>query len=179
MARFVEEWTLKAQSKAATPKSMPHSLSFERRNVNGQTEIKHTWTHWHLIPVSTIVIAQPTPVYTYVDIPGADGAMDLSDYLVGRPTYSDRQGTIEFYVADITDNAGKGTASNWNTRRTDIANFLNGSKMKVYLDDDQNHYYEGRVFFKQWTPDASHSKVTIEYRLKPYRYTTNGREDGL
>jgi phage-related protein len=91
--------------------------------------------------------------------------------LVGRPTYSDRQGSFEFYV----DN----DYGDWASRRKEIAAFLDGRKLKMHLEDDPNYYYEGRFYFKQWTPDASHSRVTIEYRLKPYRYLSNGKEAGL
>lgn len=145
---------------------MYHSLIFQA----GNTTI-NTWDNWHLIPATRPVLTQPTPVYNYVDIPGSDGSMDLTDYLIGRPTYSDRQGSFEFYVAN--------DYGNWANRRAEIAAFLNGRNMKLFLEDDPDYYYEGRFFFKGWTPDASHSKVNIEYRVKPYRYTVNGEEAGL
>lgn len=145
---------------------MYHSLIFQL----GNTKI-NTWDNWHLIPTTRPVLAQPTPVYNFVEIPGSDGSMDLTDYLIGRPTYSDRQGSFEFYVAN--------DYGNWASRRAEIASFLNGRNMKLYLEDEPNYYYEGRFFFKAWTPDASHSKVTIEYRVKPYRYLVNGGEAGL
>ena len=145
---------------------MYHSLIFQ----HGNTKI-NTWDNWHLIPSSRPVLAQPTPAYTFVEIPGADGSMDITDYLIGRPTYSDRQGTFEFYVEN--------DFGNWASRREEIAGFLDGRKMKLYLEDEPQYYYEGRFFFKQWIPDASHSKVTIEYRVKPYRYLSNGKEAGL
>lgn len=145
---------------------MYHSLIFHY----GDTTV-NTWDNWHLIPSTRPVVAQPNPVYNYVDIPGADGSMDISDYLVGRPTYSDRQGSFEFYVVN--------DYGDWASRRKEIAAFLDGRKLKMHLEDDPNYYYEGRFYFKQWTPDASHSRVTIEYRLKPYRYLSNGKEAGL
>lgn len=145
---------------------MYHSLIFQ----HGNTKV-NTWDNWHLIPVSRPVIVQPTPAYSFVSIPGADGSMDLTDYLIGRPIYSDRQGSFEFYVAN--------DFGNWASRRAEIASFLNGRQMKLYLEDEPQYYYEGRFFFKSWTPDASFSKVTIEYHVKPYRYLVNGGEAGL
>lgn len=145
---------------------MYHSLIFQA----GNTTI-NTWDNWHLIPATRPVLTQPNPAYNFVEIPGSDGSMDLTDYLIGRPTYSDRQGSFEFYVEN-----GYG---DWTSRRAEIAAFLNGRNMRLYLEDDPNYYYEGRFFFRGWTPDASHSKVTIEYRVKPYRYTANGEEAGL
>ena len=145
---------------------MYHSLIFIDGNIT-----RNTWDNWHLIPSSRPVVVRPTATYKYVDVPGMDGSLDLTDYLIGRPVYSDRQGAFEFYVAN--------DYGNWASRRAEIASFLNGRKMKLYLEDEPQYYYEGRFFFKAWTPDASHSKVTIEYRVKPYRYLANGKEAGL
>ena len=42
--------------------------------------------------------------------------------------------------------------------------------MKMTLEDDINYYYVGRFYMKEWTPGANFSQVTIEYRVKPYKY---------
>lgn len=145
---------------------MYHSLIFQLGDKR-----YNTWDNWHLIPTTRPVLSMPTPAYTYVDIPGADGSMDLTNYLIGRPTYSDRSGSFEFYVAN--------DYGNWASRRATIASILNGQVLKMTLEDEPKYYYEGRFYLKQWTPDASHSKVTIEYRVRPYRYLSNGEEAGL
>ena len=147
---------------------MYHSLYFIDDNV-----IKNTWADWHLIPTTRPVLPQPSPTFTYVDIPGADGSMDLTDYLIGRPTFSDRSGSFEFYVDHRV-------SLDWATVRASLAEFFNGKVMKMYLEDDPNYYYIGRFFFRGWTPDQSYSRVTIEYRVKPYRYLrSNDQEAGL
>lgn len=161
---------------------MYHSLTFQ----HGNTRI-NTWDNWRLIPSSLPVIVQPTPVFKYVDIPGRDGSLDTTDYLIGRPTYSDRKGSIEFIVANTVGNtqfygSAKDRAKsigNWENRRTQIAAFLDGRKLKVFLEDDPQHYYYGRVFFKEWRSDAQFSKVVIEYQFDPYKYTRDGQKAGL
>lgn len=150
-----------------------HSITFKYKDSNGKEQTVNTWTNWNLIPTARPVVKQPTPNYTYVDIPGADGSLDISNYLIGRPTYSDRSGTFDFYVMNNDGN-------NWPSRKAAIVSVLDGSKvMKMYLDDDQNYYYEGRFYMRDWTPDPSYSRVTIEYRVKPYRYLSNGKVAGL
>lgn len=145
---------------------MYHSLIFQ----DGNTRV-NTWDDWRLIPSSRPTLVQPTPVYKYVEIPGSDGTLDTTDYLIGRPTYSDRKGQFEFYVYnDGTD---------WVNRRAQIASFLTGKKMKMFLEDDPNYYYYGRFFFKEWRSEANFSKVVIEYQVAPYRYLNNGEEAGL
>lgn len=143
---------------------MYHSIYFIDGNVT-----KNTWTDWHLIPTARPVLPQPSPAYNFVDIPGKDGSLDLSDYLIGRPTYSDRSGAFEFFVDNDHED--------WTAIRAALAAFFNGKRMKMWLEDDPLYYYEGRFFFRGWTPDASYSKVTIEYRVSPYRYLVGSDEE--
>jgi len=125
---------------------------------------KNTWTHFHLIPSSRPVVSRPTPVYKYVDIPGMNGSLDLTNYLVGKPTYSDRSGSFTFYVAN-----GYGK---WADREMELADFFDGAKeMRMELEDDPHYYYIGRFYLKQWNPGTSNSEVTIEYRVKPDKYS--------
>ena len=145
---------------------MYHSLIFQDGNIR-----VNTWDNWRLIPSSRPTLVQPTPVYKYVEIPGRDGALDTTDYLIGRPTYSDRKGQFEFYVYN--------DGQNWVNRRAQIASFLTGKKMKMFLEDEPNYYYYGRFFFKEWKSDPQFSKVIIEYQVAPYRYLSNGQEAGL
>lgn len=146
-----------------------HSLSFKYEE-NGVTVNRNTWSNWHLIPSSRPVVAQPAANYKYVDIPGRDGSLDLSDYLVGRPTYSDRSGSFTFYVANEDPETGK-KYGNWVSRKQEIAQFLDGRRiMKMTLEDDMSYYYLGRFFLKEWASGENFSQVTIEYRVKPYKY---------
>lgn len=147
---------------------MYHSINF----IDENDVAKNTWEDWHLIPVARPVVPQPNPTYTYVEIPGMDGSLDFTDYLIGRPTYSDRSGSFEFYV----DHRAPGY-QDWTVTRAALAAFLNGRVMKMQLEDDPDYYYLGRFLFRAWTPDASYSKVTIEYRVNPYRYLVSTDEE--
>lgn len=152
------------------------SNPFTKANVKVGEQSFNTWSTWHLIPTTRPIIVQPTPVYTYVDIPGADGSLDLTDYLIGRPTYSDRSGTFEFYVANIDLSSG---GDSWPNRRTQISKVLDGKLMKISLDDDKDYYYVGRCYLKQWTPGPNYSQVTIEYRVEPFKYYKDGTKSGV
>lgn len=175
---------------------MYHAIIF---TSSATGESKNTWDDWRLIPSSAPVIAEPTLVYKYVDIPGKDGQLDITDYLMGKPQYSDRKGTLEFLavnnVGDVVNYGPKmhpvrnprtgqkeyeGYArsaaekyASWATRKSDISDFLNGQKVKVVLQDDEpEYYYFGRVALKEWVPDAKFSKVVIEYQFSPTKYAT-------
>ena len=143
-----------------------YSLTFKSGNVT-----KNTWSDWHLVPSAKPEFVQPTALYKYVDIPGRDGQLDLTDYLIGRPTYSDRKGTFEFIIAsqyiDIK------------ALRQELASFFKGQRMEVTSSEESSLKYKGRFFFKGITSDKSNTRVTIEYQVDPYRYNSSDEEDSL
>lgn len=150
---------------------MYHSLIFQHSD-NGTVTTKNTWDDWHLIPSSRPSITQPTVNYKFVDVPGRDGSLDMSNYLTGAPSYSDRTGNISFYVAN--ENEYGASYGNWATRKSEIATFLDGRKqLKMILEDDPNYYYLGRCYMKDWQPGENFSTVTIEYRVAPYKYAVS------
>ena len=132
------------------------------------SEMKHgsvnTWDDWHLIPTSRPVFQQGKVKTTYVDIPGADGQIDLTEALSGYPTYNNREGSLEFIVAN-------GYRKNWATGFSQFANWLHGRRLRVILDDDPEYFYEGRLSLNEWKSnnDGTWSNVTIDYNLKPYK----------
>jgi len=122
---------------------------------------KNTWTDWHLIPSSRPLVNPPNVRASMVEIPGSDGVLDLSDSLIGRPTYANRSGSWDFYV----DN-GYGT---WSDRYSSIMAYLHGERMTAVLEDDPLFYYEGRFSVNQWRSDPYYSRITIDYNVGPYK----------
>ena len=51
---------------------------------------KHTYRDWGLLPKTRPTIAPPKVRTNYVDVPGLDGALDLSEALTGRVGYQTR-----------------------------------------------------------------------------------------
>ena len=147
-----------------------HSITFVKRNVpsgSSQPTTKNTWDDWKLIPSSRPNISLPNVNYKYVDIPGRNGSIDISDYLVGRPYLSDRSGSFEFYVTNDY------TGYNWFYLKDDIRAFLDGSEFEIHLNDESDsageYYYIGRVVLKDWKTGSDFSTVSIEYRAQPGR----------
>lgn len=130
---------------------------------------KHSWNDWHLVPKSLPIIAPP-PVHTNtVDVPGANGYVDLTDFPTGFPTYGNRTGSLEFYV----DHTAEGW--DWDHAYDDIANYIHGQKMKMILDDERSFYYEGRFAINSFKSEKMACVVSIDYDLFPYklmRFTT-------
>jgi len=101
-----------------------------------------------------------------VDIPWGDGQIDLTENLTGEPTFGNRTGTFEF----IVDN----DHMSWVETYSVIANYLHGKRMRMVLDDDPNHYYEGRFFVMDWLSGPSFSTIIIAYSVGPNKKPTGG-----
>lgn len=139
---------------------MYHSITFGDKN---------TWTDWGLIPTSRPVFNPPKIKSKYVDIPGSDGLLDLSTLLAGRPLFANREGSLEFVVADQT--------KNWAVLYSDIANYLHGQSMRAYPEDDPDYYYEGRFTLNAWQSNQTFSTITIDYSVAPYKTSVYGTLD--
>lgn len=131
---------------------MYHSITFEDKN---------TWDDWHLIPSSRPVIAPPEVKSRKLDIPGADGELNLTELLTGYPTFKNRTGSIEFIVAN-------GYWS-WDVAYSTIMGYLQGQPMKFILEDDPAYFYEGRCWVSEWKSDSYYSLITIDYDVYPYK----------
>lgn len=129
----------------------------------------NTADDWYLIPASRPAIAPPEVYTNYVDLPAANGKIDLSEYLSGSTVYKNRTGSLIFYAEN-----DKGI---WNIRREIILNYLHGKEMYMALIDEPEYYYKGR--FKASKPLDSDGKtqwstVSIEYELEPFKYPFDG-----
>lgn len=139
---------------------MYHSITFGTKN---------TWDDWHLIPTSRPVFNPPSVKTNLIEIPGGDGALDLTNVLAGRPLYKNRTGSIEFYADnDFQD---------WAVLYSEIMVYLHGQKMRAVLEDDPNYYYEGRFAVNAWKSNKDRSSITIDYDVNPYKKDILGTDE--
>lgn len=122
---------------------------------------KNTWDDWHLIPESRPLFNPPEVKTKYVDIPGGNGQLDLTEALTGYPVYENRTGSHKFYVEN--------DFKPWDVLYSEICNYLHGVRMRAILEDDPDFYYEGRFEVSDWTSDKYWSTITIDYNVIPYK----------
>ena len=132
---------------------MYHSITFGQKN---------TWDDWHIVPTSRPTFSPPEVKTNYIEIPGADGVIDISEALMHRPTYKNREGDFEFIVVN--------DYGVWTERYTEIMEYLHGKSMKMFLEDDPGYYYQGRLSVNEWKSDQNWSLITIHYNVEPYKY---------
>lgn len=126
----------------------------------------NTWDDWHLIPTSRPVFAYPKRKEKIIDIPGSNGSLDMSKSLTDYMLYNNRQGTLEFIVAN-------NMWPRWINANSEIANFLSNEEFCIILLDDISYYYEGTLEVDDWKSnnDGTWSNITLKYNLYPYKYS--------
>jgi hypothetical protein len=120
----------------------------------------------HLIQQSVDV--QPAePKLNLIDIPGADGSVDMSELPRGRVVYKDRTITWVFALFPGDD---------WDSKHSEVSNALNGKRCTIHLYSDWDWYYEGRVVVKKYNVDRALRQITVEATCFPYkmRYAFSG-----
>jgi phage-related protein len=113
-------------------------------------------------------VSSPEPKTHYVDIPGAHGAMDLTEALTGKVQFHNRKIELEFItVADRED---------WSAIYSDILSSLHGQVAKISLDDDPQHYYKGRVTVGDPERYKRHVIVKMTAEVEPFKRSYEGTE---
>lgn len=146
----------------------PHSLYFFRSDVDNNFDLEtatNTLKDWYLVPLSRPVINPPKQKLQTINIPGANGVLDLSNSLTHYPVFENRTGNIKFAV--LNDKPGH----DWLTVYTKIMKYLQGNNVKMIMEDDPKYYYEGRVYVDEWDSknDGTWSEISLGYDLQPYR----------
>ena len=129
---------------------------------------KDTWKDWRIVPTTRPVVNPPEANIIMDMIPGATEALDTSEAVGNMVTYGIREGSWEFQVINKTL---------WSTVYSTIMNFLQGKLMKVTLTDDPGYYYTGRCQVNQWQSEPDASRITIDYKLNPYKYSVQSSEE--
>lgn len=133
---------------------------------------KHSYNDWGLLLKSRPTISPPEPKTIYVDIPGADGSIDLTESLTGEVSYKNRTISCEFVV--MKDRIY------WSEIYSNILDYLHGKKMKIILDEDPAYYYIGRLNVNEWKSDKKTSSIVVEGNVEPYKYEiTSSTEDWI
>lgn len=100
----------------------------------------------------------------YVEVPGRDGALDMSTALTdGSPRYGSRNLTVTLERSD-------GTRLDRETAINTMVNWLDGWRLEIRLPDDEGHYLIGRVHVVKNYNDPAHASVTVTAVCDPWRY---------
>lgn len=120
----------------------------------------HSYNDLRLI-LSKKEMGSPTVKAQKLDIPGADGTLDLTDFF-GEPKYEDVTHRFDF----STSYPQEEFISHFST----IKNKIHGRKMRVILDDDPLFFWVGRCHVSGFTSEKGIGTVSVEVDCEPYKY---------
>ena len=124
----------------------------------------HSYFDLNLI-LSKVEIPPAQPKTTFIDIPGADGSVDLTE-AHGEVKYNDRECSFTFTMLP-TD------SSTWEEKKTEVSNLLNGRVFKITLDKDDEYYYSGRCEVSGYEVDKKIRQIVVVAKVKPYKFKQN------
>ena len=121
---------------------------------------KHSFKDYKLI-LSSFNNPLPLPKTYYIDVPGRNGTLDLSEH-ISSIRYERR--TLTFRFASCVGEAMR------YIQQSKILNEIHGKEMKIILDADKNYYYIGRINAKEWEMERDVAYLTIEVVAEPFKY---------
>ena len=124
----------------------------------------HTFADWGCFIQSGWTLDSSKPKTKYVDIPGADGQLDLTSALTGEVNFGVRE-----FKATLIFPLNKGRAA-WGLLKTKISNAVNGQEMQIRLPDDESHFLKGRFSVGKYDDSTSIATLEISATLDPWRY---------
>ena len=107
--------------------------------------------------VAPYAISIPEPQTNFVDIPGRDGALDLSEAF-GTVRYADRIIPLTMYARAPFD-----------TLISSFAADVHGRRMNLIFDRDPTYYYDARVTVEDVEHHAGYCELSLECRARPYK----------
>lgn len=119
----------------------------------------HSYNDLNLI-LSSVSIPPAAVKTNYIDIPGADGSLDMTEAL-GAVRYKDRSCSFVFSVFPYED---------FEEKKKQISNLLNGRRCKIKLDKDSEYYWVGRCSVNNYASDRNLHKITVNATVNPYKY---------
>ena len=107
--------------------------------------------------VAPYAISMPEPQTNFVEIPGRDGALDLSEAF-GTVRYADRIIPLTLYARAPFD-----------ALISTFAADVHGRRMNVIFDRDPTYYYDARITLEDVEKHAGYCELSLECRSKPYK----------
>ncbi len=129
----------------------------------------HSWDNWNLV-LQSISIGMPEPKTNSVDIPGANGSLDLTETLTGEVVYENRELSFKFETAEQL------TGKSWADLISEIATALHGKRMNIILDDDPDWIYNGRCIIDAFSTSVAKQEITIKCDCDPFKTDSDGNE---
>lgn len=127
----------------------------------------HSFNDFRLAIGNTDYISEPEYEDIYVDIPGRQGFLDLSEVIAGRPVYHSREISIEF-------GGVKANPNDWDAAISDLRNKFHGKIVQLIFDNDPDWYWTGRAEINDFEHERQLGTFKFEIpSASPFKYSIN------
>jgi hypothetical protein len=107
-------------------------------------------------------LSPPEPVTHTVDVPGRNGALDLTEALSGDVTFSNRKMAFELlWVGDAM--------AGFEAAKTALSNYLHGRRLAFTWSLDPGYEYTGRFSLTGYSSGIDYGTVSLEVDADPYK----------
>lgn len=120
----------------------------------------HSYKDLGLVLVD-VNIPPAVPKTAYIDIPGRDEPLDITEEL-GEVRYNSRDCKFSFAVHSSAEKS-------FEEKKSEISDKLNGKMCKITLDADSEFYYYGRVSVDSYTQKGNLKRIVISAKVHPYK----------
>lgn len=109
--------------------------------------------------------APAEPKLNFLEIPGRDGHLDLTE-ANGEVKYNSREFEFIFTVAPVDP-------LSYDERVSAVSNALNGLRCKITLDRDPDYYWQGRCVLSEYDQDKNIGQIVVTVTVEPYKLKQN------
>lgn len=126
----------------------------------------HTLRDWGLAIGNNNYIGSPEVEKNYIEVPGMDGMLDMTEAVTGRPIFKSREIKINF--------GGIRERQSWDSVISDIRNKIHGQKIKITFDNTPDYYWLGRAEVIDFDRSRELGTFTLSIPYAdPYKYDIN------
>lgn len=121
---------------------------------------RHTYDDWHMYLKKRPFVTPPKVKTNYVNVPGADGQIDLTEAL-GAVRFEAREFEAELYMVDGLDD--------WDSVLSDVLNTIQGKRVAMIFDTDPTYQWSGRFYVEKVESRRLGMTMTIKGTVDPYK----------
>lgn len=135
--------------------------------VEKTEESFHTFQDWGLyVANSNNCIGSPVQYTSYVEVPGRNGKLDMSEAISGRPIFQSRPISIRL--------VGFNEINEWDSVISSFRNKVEGKICKIQFDNDPAYYWKGRVHIEAFNSRFDYGSFILNIPMAdPYKYDVN------
>jgi len=146
---------------------LQHYETFQRPSYSWSNS--YPQRDWMLYPVGRQEVDPPDVEITFLEIPGSDVPLDMTETLIGRPIYKTREADWDF-KAVVPRNE-------WDATYSEIMNLLHGRRLIIVRMEDPAWFYRGRIKVTSTDSDKYNGRVKLHATLEPFKYAVQKSDE--